>query len=365
MKNSDISILLIDDEEKITSRLSRILEKEEYRVDIALNGATAIEKMKKEHFDIAVTDLNMPDINGFEIMEFINLNNYGTLPLVLTGYASVEGAIQAIKCGAYDFIEKPIDAPTLKLTIKRAAERIHLQRENTKNLEELRKLNDLKNEFLTVVSHDLRSPLSTIGGYVNYLLKKGNVDATQSKYLNIIKDISDNLYSLVNELLDISRIEVGIMQLDKESADLAELINTSINNFILLSIDKNNKIEFHNNLKNSMITMDRMKIMQVMNNLINNAVKFTENGSITIKADENGSRVVISVEDTGVGISEGEISSLFDKYSYYHKRGTRGEGGSGLGLVICRKFVEIHGGSIRVESTHGRGSKFEFDIPVE
>ncbi len=363
MNNNDIRILLVDDEEKIVNRLSRILSKEGYIVDSAINAGNAIDKLKDNKYDIVLTDLNMPDKNGFEIMEQIQENNINTLPLVLTGYASVEGAIHAIKLGAYDFIEKPIDAPTLKLTMKRAADRIMLQRENIRIINELQKLNELKNEFLSVVSHDLRSPLSTIGGYVNFLIKKGNLDKTQEKYLLIIKDISENLYTLVNELLDISKIETGIIQLNMEEENILDLINISINNFLLLAIDKNNVIEFYNNTMNPIIKIDRMKILQVINNLINNAIKFTENGKIIVNVSDDEESVHITVEDTGLGISQDILDNLFDQYSYLQNIGTRGEGGYGLGLIICKRFIELHGGKIKVSSIFGAGSKFDFNIP--
>ncbi len=363
MSDSPITVLLIDDEEKIVTRLSRILEKEGYDVEAATSGRSAMEKLGERSYDIVVTDLNMPDKSGFEIMDYIQSMNIRSLPMVLTGYASVEGAIQAIKLGAYDFIEKPIDAPTLKLVMKRAAEHIILQRQNERNLVELQKLNDLKNEFLSVVSHDLRSPLSTIGGYVNFLLKRGNLDDTQKKYLSIIREISDNLYVLVNELLDISKIETGVIQLNKEETDINDLLSTSINNFLILAVDKNNVIEFHSDIADPVMRIDRMKILQVMNNLINNAIKFTENGKIVVSVGEKGSMVVVSVEDTGVGMAPEVIDRLFEQYGYMQNVGTRGEGGSGLGLVICRRFIELHGGTLGVASTLGAGSRFEFTIP--
>lgn len=363
MSEQQIRILLIDDEEKIVTRLSRILAKDGYLVESTTSGADALHRLERESFDIVLTDLNMPDKSGFEVMDFIQSRGIKTLPLVLTGYASVEGAIQAIKYGAYDFIEKPIDAPTLSLVMKRAVESIYLRKQNEENMKELRKLNDLKNEFLSVVSHDLRSPLSTIGGYVNFLLKKGNLDDMQQKYLVIIREISDSLYILVNELLDISKIETGIIQLTPESTDIAELIGSSINNFLILAVDKNNTIDFYNDLSDTTVVIDRMKMLQVMNNLINNAIKFTEGGKIAVRLSGDESQVKIEVDDTGVGIPPEMLEKLFFKYGYWQNVGTRGEGGSGLGLVICKKFIELHGGSIEATSAPGIGSKFAVTVP--
>ncbi len=363
MDRSGIKILVVDDEEKIASRVSKILEREGFATECAYSGEEAIYKLGKRAYDIVLTDLNMPGKSGFDVMNYLQCEKIDTLALVLTGYASVEGAIQAIKLGAYDFIKKPIDVPTLSLIMNRAAERVVLQKENSKNLVELKKLNELKNEFLSVVSHDLRSPLSTIGGYVNFLLKKGGLGEKNEKYLLIIKDIAESLYDLVNELLDISKLETGIMQINREEADLSEIIHASINNFLLLAVDKNNDIEYLNKLDNPRVSVDRMKILQVMNNLINNAIKFTEQGKITVTVEDLDTHVSVAVADTGVGIRPEMMENLFNAYTLHQNPGTRGEKGSGLGLVICKRFVELHGGTIRVASEEGRGSSFQFTIP--
>lgn len=365
MDKGQIKILIVDDEEKIRNHIERILSREGYLTDTASNGAEARGKLDNGGFDITLTDINLPDTSGFEIMEFIRASNIETLPLVLTGYASVESAIRAIKVGAYDFIQKPVDMETLKLVIYRAAERVMLARVNKKNMRELEKLNELKDEFLLVVSHDLRSPLTSIGAYANYLLKKGDLSRTQKSYITIIREISNNLYTLVNELLDISKIEAGALELNREETDIAELISTSINNFLLLALDKNTAIDFINRLENQTAHIDKMKFLQVMNNLVSNAVKFTENGKIVVSANDAPERssIAIIVEDTGVGIPGEHLSSLFEKYSFQKRGGTRGETGTGLGLVICKRFIELHGGRILARSTLGRGSEFEIIIP--
>lgn len=365
MDKGQIRILIVDDEEKIRNRIGRILSKEGYSADTASNGAEAREKLRNGGFDITLTDINLPDTSGFEIMEFIRSAEIDTLPLVLTGYASVESAIRAIKVGAYDFIQKPVDMETLKLVVFRAAERVMLARENRKNLLELEKLNELKDEFLSVVSHDLRSPLASIGAYANYLLKKGDLTHTQKSYISIIREISNNLYTLVNELLDISRIEAGALDLNREETDIAEIISASINNFLLLALDKSTAIDFINRLEDRMASIDRVKFLQVMNNLVSNAVKFTENGRIIVSAQEStdDSSISIIVEDTGVGIPGEDLPALFEKYSFQKKEGTRGETGTGLGLVICKRFIELHGGRILARSTPGQGSEFEIIIP--
>ncbi len=149
MENDQISILIVDDEEKICNRLATVLQREGYCTTATTESQQAINYLSQQPFDIIITDLNMPQHSGFQIMEYIQQAGINILIIVITGYASVDAAIKSIKLGAYDFIQKPFDIETLKLTIKRAAITIKLRRENERYVEELKKLNTLKNEFIS------------------------------------------------------------------------------------------------------------------------------------------------------------------------------------------------------------------------
>ncbi len=363
MATNQISILIVDDEEKICKRLSSVIQREGYLVTSTTQPDKAIEFLSQQQFDIILTDLNMPQKSGFQIMEYIQQSGLNVLIIVITGYASVDTAIQSIKLGAYDFIQKPFDIETLKLTIKRAALTIKLRKENERYIEELKKLNYLKNEFISVVSHDLRSPLATIGAYVKYLTRKDDLPQQYVRYLNIIGEIAENLYALVNELLDISKIELGILHLNYEDVDINTIINSTIENFSTLAKEKNNEIVYTQKPNNPIIKIDKIKIMQVLNNLISNAIKFTECGTIEISAASSNSGITISVKDTGTGIDEELKHQIMDPYTLFHTNGTRGETGTGLGLSICKRFVELHGGTITFESEFGKGSTFTIYIP--
>jgi two-component system sensor histidine kinase/response regulator len=363
MATNQISILIVDDEEKICNRLATVIQREGYAVTATTQPDKAIEYLSQQQFDIILTDLNMPQKSGFQIMEYIQQAGLNVLIIVITGYASVDTAIQSIKLGAYDFIQKPFDIETLKLTIKRAALTIKLRRENERYIEELKKLNTLKNEFISVVSHDLRSPLATIGAYVKYLTKKDDFPQQYVRYLHIIGEIAENLYALVNELLDISKIELGILHLNYEDVDINAVIHSTIENFSTLAKEKNNEIVYTQKPDNPTIRIDKIKIMQVLNNLISNAIKFTENGTIEVSAISNNNGIIINVKDNGMGIDEELKKSILDPYTIFHTNGTRGETGTGLGLAICKRFVELHGGTIALDSELGKGSTFTIYIP--
>ncbi|HOE20194.1 MAG: hybrid sensor histidine kinase/response regulator [Spirochaetes bacterium] len=363
MENDQISILIVDDEEKICNRLDTVLQRQGYYTVATTQSEHAIEYLSQQPFDIIITDLNMPQNSGFQIMEYIQQAGINILIIVITGYASVDTAIQSIKLGAYDFIQKPFDIETLKLTIKRAALTVKLRKENERYVEELKKLNNLKNEFISIVSHDLRSPLATIGAYVKYLTKKEDFPEKYVRYLYIIGEITENLYNLVNELLDVSKIERGILHLNYEEVDINTVITSTIETFSTLAKEKNNEIIYIQKPENALIRIDKIKIIQVLNNLISNAIKFTENGTITIKARSNENGISIIIQDTGIGIDDELKKSILDPYTLLHTNGTRGEIGTGLGLTICKRFVELHGGSISVESEKDKGSTFTIFLP--
>lgn len=361
--NNDITVLIIESDSSIAAELKRISEEEGYICRTDSSIGSAVNVIDSETVDIVVSELYIGNESVFDLISRINKSGKITNTIIHTAYPSTECVINALKHGAYDFMQKPAESDSILIALNRSAENIRLRKDNIRHFRELFKLNQLKNEFLAVVSHDLRSPLSSIAGYVNYLLKKGDLSELQSRYLNVIRDISVDLYELVNQLLDISKIETGIININKAETNLADLINTSLNNFVLLGIDKNTRIDFFNKLDDSVALIDREKILQVLNNLISNSIKFTENGTITVTAKKMEDSFFISISDTGTGMDEEQMRNIFSQYNYSPSRGTRGEKGNGLGLVICKKFIDLHNGSIEIESEKGKGTKFQITIP--
>ena len=297
--NSDITILIISKDNTLAAEMLKLSENEGYSYLSADSFDKAAELLNSKSIDIILSELYVGKDNAFEIIAHINKTGKITNTILLAEHPSTECVINALKYGAYDFIPKPAENDAIILALKRASENIRLRRDNIRHFKELFKLNQLKNEFLAVVSHDLRSPLSSITGYVNYLMKKGDLSELQARYLNVIRDISVDLYELVNQLLDISKVETGIINIKRVETNMAELINTSLNNFVLLGIDKNTRIVFFNRLENTHALVDREKILQVLNNIISNSVKFTENGTITVTAESKNKHIHLLIEDTG------------------------------------------------------------------
>ncbi|MFA5779437.1 MAG: GAF domain-containing sensor histidine kinase [Elusimicrobiota bacterium] len=238
----------------------------------------------------------------------------------------------------------------------------HLKKVNA----ELERLNSVKNDFVSMVSHELRTPLTAIKGFVHVVLNEeaGKINEQQKKFLSIVDQSSNHLNHLIGDLLDLSKIESGLITLKPEQLDLADVIRKSVETNI--NQIKNKDIEFQMEIDKELpkINGDHSRLMQVYNNLIANAVKFTDlGGQITITVKEKGDFICSSITDNGIGISKEEHKKIFDKFYQVDSTHTRIVGGTGLGLFIVRTIVELHGGNIWLDSTPGSGSTFSFLLP--
>lgn len=230
-----------------------------------------------------------------------------------------------------------------------------LQRANKK----LRELDKLKSNFVSMVSHELKTPLTAIKLSSDFLLHSNYDQSTGKEMLDLITKNTDRLTHIVDDLLDISRIENGGITFDKESVDLYSIINTAANTIKKQAEDKDLEliIDVDQNLSN--IEADRIKLIQVFLNLLGNALKFTpRGGKVEVKAHEFENYIEIQVKDNGIGIPADRIDKIFDKFYQIDNTSTRPYGGSGLGLAIVKDIIEGHGGTIRVESILGKGSTF-------
>lgn len=237
-----------------------------------------------------------------------------------------------------------------------------LNEANTK----LRELSELKEEFLALTTHDLRSPLTVISGVISFFTsgRLGELSPEQKNMVAMMERNTQSLIELVNDLLDASKLESGTMRLDIASIDLRGLLDELRETMEPLAREK--ELTLKENLAPSLppVEADRQKLRRILVNLLSNAIKFTpKQGAIEVRAEVEGERVRLAVADTGVGIAPEDVKRLFDKYEQARSRATRGEKGTGLGLYITRQLVELHGGEIEVQSEPGRGSTFSFTLP--
>ncbi len=231
----------------------------------------------------------------------------------------------------------------------------------------LHELSNMKEEFLALTTHDLRSPLAVISGVINFFTsgRLGELTPEQQKMVSMMERNTGNLIELVNDLLDASKLESGSIRLDITADDLHTIAAELSETMTPLAADKG--IDLHVNIPADLphVRADRAKLRRILVNLLSNAIKFTNRGGrVTISAEHIDGVIRISVTDTGVGIAPEDVARLFDKYEQARSRATRSEKGTGLGLYITKQLVELHGGTINVESTLGEGSTFAFTLPV-
>jgi signal transduction histidine kinase len=231
----------------------------------------------------------------------------------------------------------------------------------------LREVADLKEEFLAVTTHDLRSPLAVISGVISFFSsgRLGELTPEQQHMVSMMERNTQNLIELVNDLLDSAKIESGTLQLELAPTELPALVGEICEAMGAVAADKGIRVGCHFPEDLPKIRADRAKLRRVLVNLVSNAVKFTpKGGAVDIHGERRGGMVRVSITDTGVGVAEGDIPRLFDKYEQASSRAPRSERGTGLGLYITRQLVELHGGEIEVESEIGKGSTFSFTVPI-
>jgi signal transduction histidine kinase/DNA-binding response OmpR family regulator len=230
-----------------------------------------------------------------------------------------------------------------------------------------REIADMKNEFVSTVSHELRTPLTSIKGYVDLILdgSAGEINEMQQDFLGIVKENSDRLVELINEMLDISRIESGRVHLKLEAVNVAESVEGAVETFRAVLTQTGRNVEVHVPAHLPLVVADRDRVGQVLINLVSNALKYSPGGgTVTVTAGHHGDFVTVSVTDEGLGIGKEDLKRLFTKFYRVDSAMTREIGGTGLGLSICKNIIELLGGEITVKSKLGSGSTFAFTLPV-
>ncbi|HXV81358.1 MAG TPA: sensor histidine kinase [Candidatus Binatia bacterium] len=281
---------------------------------------------------------------------------------VRTGLPHGQGELSQL-AGAFDQMAESLDRAHERRLQEEDLRRKNYQLEQ-QNLA-IQEANRLKTEFVSMVSHELRTPLTSIQGYAELLLEDQRITEEQRETLTIVKKNSDRLLGLVNDLLDLSRMEAGKLDLHRASLDLACLIPQVAGSLRPLIDAKRQRLNLELGEALPAVWADQDRVTQILTNLISNAHKYTPpEGRITVDARRDDGFVRVDVSDTGIGLSAEDQAQLFTKFFRAHDRSPQAGGGTGLGLVICRLLVELHGGRITVSSAPGRGSTFSFSLPV-
>jgi len=366
-----IRLLLVEDDEDDLLITREILEEiPHYNFDVywASNPSLAREILPEQPFDICLCDFRLGLETGLEVIKHIR-ENYDHIPVImLTGQDDYEIDSQALKDGASDYLIKgKINASMLSRSIRYAMEHKKAQLQLKESETELRKSNATKDKFFSIIAHDLRSPFTALLSLSDILLKHYNDldDDTKKEYIGMIKDSSENTFKLIENLLQWSRIQRGTIEINPTSFNICDLVNRTTG--LLKQSADNKNIEISSCLNQEIQAFaDVNMIDTVIRNLIMNAIKFTQpGGKIGIDGYLSGSKLYLSVSDTGVGMNQKTIEKLFKVEENKSTAGTAGELGTGLGLILCKEFITINKGDIFVESEPGKGSKFTVVLPAK
>ncbi len=365
MLNQDqLKILIIDDEEVVLDSCTLILGEENYQIATAINGELGISLVKEFRPDLVFVDLKMPGLSGFQVIEGIVAIDPNIVTIVITGYATLSSAIEAMKKGAYDFLPKPFTPDEFRLVTRRGIDRRKLVLETIA----LRKEKEmLREHFAAIVSHELRSPLSAIQQNLFVLTSELSTRLTeeQNRRLERIKIRIGDLLKLISTWLQVISGDIGQIQENFKPTSILSVISKAVESVEPHAMRK--EIEISSSIEEplSLVNGDEVTLVEVLVNLLTNAVKFSRLGSrVQIQARQEEHEMVISVVDSGVGISREDLPHIFGDF-YVGRSGSTGEGGSGVGLAISRRIVEAHHGSLSVESDLGKGSTFTIRLPIQ
>jgi signal transduction histidine kinase len=370
-------LLVVDDVEANRKVLAYRLEPQGYSVTMAKSGREAMELVREEPFDLILLDIMMPEMDGYSVLRQLKADEkLRHIPvIVISALTELDNAVRCIEMGAEDYLTKPFNPILLKARIgacldkKLARDReIHLFEQLQQNYNQLHELEKLRDDLTHMIIHDMRTPLSSVMMGMQTLEVVGEMNEQQQEIMGIALHGGETLLGMINDLLDIEKMESGSWQLDHAPLDTAASITSAINQ--VDSLLKEKKLILIRQITTDLLTIcgDESKLRRILVNLLGNAIKFTPSGgTITIGAqlDEAQQSIRFFVKDTGEGIPTEYKKRIFEKFGQVQSRQSQRHPSTGLGLTFCKLAVEAHGGHIGVESELGKGSTFYFTIPLE
>jgi two-component system sensor histidine kinase/response regulator len=363
--NQTLSVIMVDDEEALCLGVKRIVDRYSFHLpDVQIDvGYEFAHFQSGEDFlaaladgaepDLLLLDLKLPGIDGLDVLQQVSDQGREALTLFITAYATFETAVKATKLGAYDFLPKPFSPDELRYGLRKASTQLILSRQARALADERRQI---RFNFISVLAHELKSPLNAVQGYLNILLDDVPGDDRRMIERSLLR--LDGMKKLIFDLLDLTRIESGQKQRVFTDVDLRALAAASIELLqgeagergIVVALDCPEGLTLH---------ADAGEIEIVLNNLVSNAVKYNrDDGRVDVKLRRDGETVTLTVADTGIGLTETEAAKLFNEFTRIKNEHTVNILGSGLGLSTVKKLANLYGGDATVASVAGEGSTF-------
>lgn len=369
-------ILVIDDEIGIREGCRRTLEREGYGVETAATSQEGLHLIREKEFDLVLLDVILPDIGGVDLLGSILKWDPDLVCIVITGFATVELAVQTIKAGAYNFLAKPFTPDLLLLCVGQGLEkrRLTLQGKQLETIkqesmeiararDELKELNRFKTAYTLTVAHELRAPVAAVQTFLLTLVKGYVSPAEQQTMLKRALERTQELLNLVDDLLNLAAVQQESPPVPPKILSLGEILEKVIPIMQIQADARNLKLAVEMN-KRPLVKAQADQMGQLWTNLISNAIKYTPaNGSVHVTLEQENGWAVGEVEDTGIGIGKEDLPWIFDEFYRTSQAKQMESRGTGLGLALVKQIVEKHGGSLDVESTLGKGSRFTFRLP--
>ena len=356
-------ILIIDDEEIVLDSCTHILANSGYQIVTARNGLLGLEMLEQEKPDLVFVDLKMPGISGMEVLEKVQEHDATIVTIVITGFATVSSAVEAMKRGAYDFLPKPFTPDEMRLIARRAIDKRILVLET---IALRREKEMLREQFAAIVSHELKSPLGAVQQSMYGLasdLSDQLSDEQKNKISRLQARIAD-LIKLVNTWLRAISVDISNIRDNFAPTSIVETISKAVENIQQHAVRKDITIETSLQEPLSPIIGNEVTLVEALVNIIGNAVKYTQmGGHILVKASEESGNIRVEIIDNGIGIAVEDIPHIFDDF-YVGKTKPEEERRSGVGLAITKRIIVAHDGLIAVESELGKGSTFIIQLPV-